>query len=104
MAQSGQTPTRAEGPSWKQTIIAASTLLAIGLHLLLRYGLGVGGTVHGVPLYQLPLILALVLGGGPLVIDLLGKLVRAEFGSDLLAGISIVTSAVLGTLNGAAGS
>src|SRR6516162_6394361 len=104
MAQSGQTPTRAEGPSWKQTIIAASTLLAIGLHLLLRYGLGVGGTVHGVPLYQLPLILALVLGGGPLVIDLLGKLVRAEFGSDLLAGISIVTSAVLGTLNRAAGS
>ncbi|HVI86014.1 MAG TPA: HAD-IC family P-type ATPase, partial [bacterium] len=104
MAQSGQTPTRAEGPSWKQTIIAASTLIAIGLHLLLRYGLGVGGTVHGVPLYQLPLILAQVLGGGPLVIDLLGKLVRAEFGSDLLAGISIVTSAVLGTLNRAAGS
>jgi heavy metal translocating P-type ATPase len=35
---------------------------------------------------------------------LLAKLLRGEFGSDLLAGISIVTSAVLGARNGAAGS
>jgi heavy metal translocating P-type ATPase len=66
--------------------------------------LGLGGTAHGLPLYQLPLILTLLFGGSPLVIDLLAKLLRREFGSDLLAGISIVTSAVLGTLNGAAGS
>lgn len=43
-----------------------------------------------------PLVAALVVGGAPLVVDLLGKLVRREFGSDLLAGISIVTSAALG--------
>lgn len=104
MAQLQKTPTRVERPSWKQTLIAAFTPLAIGLHLLLRYGLGIGGTMHGVLVYQLPLLLALLLGGGPLVFDLLGKLLRGEFGSDLLAGISIVTAAVLGTLNGATGS
>jgi heavy metal translocating P-type ATPase len=47
---------------------------------------------------------ALLFGGGPLVLDLLAKLLRREFGSDLLAGISIVTSGVLGTLSGATGS
>ncbi len=41
-------------------------------------------------------ILALILGGIPLVIDLLIKLFKREFGSDLLAGISIVTAAILG--------
>ncbi|HLJ54766.1 MAG TPA: heavy metal translocating P-type ATPase, partial [Chthonomonadaceae bacterium] len=43
----------------------------------------------------LPLIAALTLGGVPLVLGLMKKLVRREFGSDLLAGISIVTSAAL---------
>ncbi|MFM8733982.1 MAG: heavy metal translocating P-type ATPase [Pirellulales bacterium] len=38
----------------------------------------------------------LLLGGLPLVWDLLCKLLRGTFGSDLLAGISIVTSVLLG--------
>jgi hypothetical protein len=42
------------------------------------------------------LVLALALGGVPLVLELLLKLLRREFGSDLLAGISIVTSVLLG--------
>jgi heavy metal translocating P-type ATPase len=104
MAKPAQPPTRTEGPSPKQTLIAAFTLLAIVFHLTLRYGLGLSTTVHRLPLYQLPLVAALLFGGGPLVIDLLAKLLRREFGSDLLAGISIITSAVLGTLNGATGS
>jgi heavy metal translocating P-type ATPase len=45
---------------------------------------------------ELPLLAALALGGGPLVYDLARKLIRREFGSDLLAGISIVTSVLLG--------
>ena len=36
------------------------------------------------------------LGGLPIVVELLVKLVQREFGSDLLAGISIVTSVLLG--------
>ena len=47
-------------------------------------------------LAALPLVVMLVLGGVPLVWDLLTKLVQGTFGSDLLAGLSIVTSIVLG--------
>jgi heavy metal translocating P-type ATPase len=64
--------------------------VAILLHLVLRFG------VHAAPHASLiPLYGTLVLGL-PLVYDLLGKLLRGEFGSDLLGGISIVTSVLLG--------
>jgi heavy metal translocating P-type ATPase len=42
------------------------------------------------------LFVALALGGIPLVLELVLKLLRREFGSDLLAGISIVTAVLLG--------
>jgi heavy metal translocating P-type ATPase len=45
---------------------------------------------------DLPLVAMLLLGGGPLVWDLVRKLLGGTFGSDLLAGISIVTSILLG--------
>ena len=45
---------------------------------------------------DIPLILCLASGGSVLVVDLVRKLFRGEFGSDLLAGISIVTSVLLG--------
>ncbi|MFM8892873.1 MAG: heavy metal translocating P-type ATPase, partial [Planctomycetia bacterium] len=45
---------------------------------------------------ELPLVLMLVLGGVPLVGGLLAKLSAGSFGSDLLAGLSIVTSVLLG--------
>lgn len=45
---------------------------------------------------DLPLVVMLVVGGVPLVWDLLTKLLRGTFGSDLLAGLSIVTGIVLG--------
>ena len=45
---------------------------------------------------ELPLVAVLVAGGLPLVVDLATKLVTGRFGSDLLAGLSIVTSVILG--------
>lgn len=39
-----------------------------------------------------PLYLTLALGGGILVFDLVSKLITLKFGSDLLAGMSIVTA------------
>jgi heavy metal translocating P-type ATPase len=42
-----------------------------------------------------PLYAVLALGGAPLVITLTRKLIKFEFSSDLLAGISIVTSVIL---------
>ena len=47
-------------------------------------------------LADLPLVVMLVLGGLPLVWDLLTKLAAGTFGADLLAGVSIITSVVLG--------
>jgi len=45
---------------------------------------------------ELPLLAMLIIGGGLLVIDLLSKLLQGTFGSDLLAGVAIVTSLLLG--------
>ena len=45
---------------------------------------------------ELPLIAMLIIGGGLLVADLLSKLLKGSFGSDLLAGVAIVTSLLLG--------
>jgi heavy metal translocating P-type ATPase len=88
------------GESWKSAagvwhrktvVIAAFSVAAIALHLVFRFGFHTGpGT------YQTPLLAALVLGGLPLLYDLLRKLLKREFGSDLLGGISIITSVLLG--------
>lgn len=79
----------------RQTFIAVLALAAIGSHLVLRYIAKASAPVHGMPAYELPLICALIFGGIPLVGELLLKLFRLQFGSDLLAGISIVTSVLL---------
>jgi heavy metal translocating P-type ATPase len=93
-----------EGSSRKQAVIAGFTLFAIALHLALRFALAPTVTMFTLPLYQFPLIAALLVGGGPQVFELVAKMFRGEFGSDLLAGISIVTAAILGTINGGLGS
>jgi heavy metal translocating P-type ATPase len=79
----------------KQSIIAVLALTGINVHLLLRFGIKSSVEIFGCSLDQLPLLVTLVFGGIPLVVDLTIKLMRREFGSDLLAGISIVTSVVL---------
>jgi heavy metal translocating P-type ATPase len=80
----------------KQTVIAALAVAAISGHLLLRFGFHPKGTVFGLPTADVPLIVALVFGGLPLLLELLLKLLRREFGSDLLAGLAILTSVLLG--------
>ena len=79
------------GEERRPTVIAALSVAAIIVHLVLRFG------VHTTPrTYQIPLLATLALGGLPLLYDLLRKLLNREFGSDLLGGISIVTSVLLG--------
>src|SRR5262245_55855813 len=91
-------PLQAEPPlkSRRQALIALFTVGCIACHLLLRFALPSGQTLLGLPFADVPLLVALIFGGGPLVLGLLLKMLRGEFGSDLLAGISIVTSVVLG--------
>lgn len=74
----------------KEIYIAGLTLLAILLHLILRYG-----TASPPRVALLPLIVALIIGGIPLVFELAKKLLKREFGSDLLAGVSILAAVVL---------
>jgi heavy metal translocating P-type ATPase len=77
----------------RETLIAVLAVAMIALHLLLRYAWPELGPTW-LPLS--PLWTALVLGGIPLVWGLLQKMLQRQFGSDLLAGISIVTSVLLG--------
>lgn len=70
--------------------IAILAVIGLSASLLLHYG------IHVDPYFaDLPLFIVLLLGGIPLVYTLLKNLFRGEFGSDLLAGISIVTAVFL---------
>ena len=70
--------------------IAAIAALGIVVHLALRWMTTLPATGAAIPLY-----VVLAAGGAPLVISLAVKALRRQFGSDLLAGISIVTAVVL---------
>ena len=90
-------PSKSPSPSWlrlwnrRTTIIAAFSLTAILLHVVLRFGF------HLAPSWnRVPLLVTLVIGGLPMIFDLLVKMWKREFGSDLLGGISIITSVLLG--------
>lgn len=100
-----------------ESVIAVVSLLGIGGYLVLRYGLDIGHDVYTLSfnaalnsatakLYQgqfvfplelvsVPLLAVLVLGGIPLVYQLVVKLGRGDWGADLLAGLSIVTAVLL---------
>jgi cation transport ATPase len=77
--------------SWKPSLIAGLALLGIGVHLILRFGFHYPEEITRIPLW-----VTLAIGGLPYLYDLLRKLLRREFGSDLLGGISVITSVLLG--------
>jgi len=79
-----------------QLRIALLALIGIALSLILRFGLHLSGKWGRVAISDVPLLIVLIVGGVPLIFELLQKLSRKEFGSDMLAGISIVTSIILG--------
>ncbi|HMO15681.1 MAG TPA: heavy metal translocating P-type ATPase [Pirellulaceae bacterium] len=76
-------------------LIAAFTLIAIAVHLVLWIAVGFEPGSWGVSWPLVPLWIALVVGGVPLVAGLVVRLVSFDFSSDLLAGISIVTAVIL---------
>lgn len=101
-----------------EKFILAFSLLGICVYLVLQYVLKVGNETYtlslnvsltsavaniyqgqlGFPvsLVQMPLYLVLVLGGIPLVFQIIVKFLQGDFGADLLAGLSIVTAVLLG--------
>lgn len=82
--------TEGQNRRWSmETYIAFLAALGIAVHLITRY-------VFRGPHDALPLMIVLLAGGAPLLFDLLKRAARREFGSDLLAGLSIAASVVLG--------
>lgn len=73
------------------SIIAITSLVGIALHLLLRYIIGVPPQFEPLPLYCVTVICGL-----PVIWRLLGRVLARQFGSDLLAGISIIAAAIMG--------
>jgi hypothetical protein len=73
---------------WQTTLIAILSLVCIATYLTLRF--------TGLSAHPWPLWIALLVGGLPLVAGLVAKVIKLEFGADLLGGISIVVSILLG--------
>jgi heavy metal translocating P-type ATPase len=73
----------------REAFIAAFALGGILLYLILRWGTSISHAAA-----QTVLLVVLVVGGAPLVFDLVRKAAAGQFGSDLLAAISIVTAAI----------
>lgn len=76
--------------------IALIAAVAIVIHLVLQAFVPSESSIGPFTLANWPLVIALAVGGIPLVIELIKKCLHLEFGSDLLAGISIVTAILLG--------
>ena len=79
----------------KELVIATIAIVAIALHLLWRFLIPGETSWWGIDRATWPLLAALALGGVPLLIGLLQDLIHLRFGSDLLAGFSIVTAVLL---------
>jgi len=69
---------------------AALALAGVASHLVLRFATDVSTSVANAPL-----VIVLAVAGAPLVLALLWRALHGEFGSDHLAGVSIVTSVLL---------
>lgn len=74
-----------------ESATAITAGVAILVYLVLRYLAGVSPSASAIPLY-----LTLLIGGVPILLDLARQLWRREIGTDVLAGLSIITSVWLG--------
>lgn len=81
----------AEGKPFNlQPYIAALALVSLVVYLVLRFLIP-----NLQPYANYPLYLTLAFGGVPLIFALIRKMLVLDFGADLLAGLSIVTSVLL---------
>lgn len=99
------------------TLLSAASLVGIGCHLVLQYGLHFGSETYTFTLtaavdstlselyrnqvhvrvspVDLPLLAVLIPGGISLILTIAAKVLRRDLGADLLAGLSIITAVVL---------
>ena len=79
----------------RQGVLAIATVLAIVAYLASRALAGSGASATGEWLIRAPLIAVVVVGGIPLIVEVLRSAVRSAGGADMLAAVSIVTAVVL---------
>ena len=65
----------------------------MALHFVLIYT--TPGTIGPFDIADFPLIAVMVFGGVPLAYEILSKVFQGDFGTDLLAAISLITAAFL---------
>ena len=74
-----------------EAFISGLAAAAIAIHLTLRFAVRAP-----FPVSNLPLILAILAGGIPLIVQMTRSMAKGNFGADLLAGISIATATFMG--------
>lgn len=84
-----------EFASSREGILASAAIVAIAIHLILRYLTDIGGTPTGDWIVKAPLVVVVLAGGVPLIIDVVKAAIRSAGGADMLAAISIVTAVAL---------
>ena len=89
----------------REGMLAIATVVAIAAYLVLRFLTEVGsrwpevtllGASLGEWLVRAPLVAVVVVGGVPLIWEVLRSAVRTAGGADMLAAVSIVTAVILG--------
>ena len=88
---SATVPVQSESANRTDLWIALFSLAAISTSLMLEFGFRANAWVS-----RIPLLAVLVIGGGLLLFQLIAKALTRQFGSDLLAGVSIITATLLG--------
>jgi cation transport ATPase len=78
--------------TWNRISVALS-FAAIVLYLSLRFLFHKPAGISTLPLW-----VAVVVGGLPLLYDLSRQVIKRQFGSDFLAGLSIITASLMGEL------
>ena len=74
-----------------QMLIAIASLIAIALHFIMNGS----ERIYGFLPADIPLLILIVAGGIPLVIQIVTKLFRGSIGADFLGGIELVAAAAL---------
>jgi len=91
-------------PKW-YTVLVFMSLVAIGFHVLLEHRLifpALLSSARDMPFFHgrmfsrdIPLVLVIVVGGIPLLCQMVWKLAHGQFGADLLAAIALVAAVSL---------
>ncbi|WP_051979273.1 heavy metal translocating P-type ATPase [Edaphobacter aggregans] len=92
MGDKREAPRRDVRRLWNRISVVVS-FLAIILYLSLHYAFHVKSRISTLPLW-----VAVTVGGLPLLYDLARHVLKRQFGSDVLAGLSIVTATLMGEL------